>query len=480
MGIKASVSGIRGIVGESLHPPLLVHYTSAYARWLGRGRVAIGRDTRSSGPAIQRLVESVLLACGIDVIDLGIVPTPTLLLFVRQKELDGGILITASHNPIAWNALKLVKRGGRFLNEEDFAAFTQCLQNVCGAQETQAPDGLYKPAGLLGGITSDETALTLHADIFARAFPLLTLRRRKFRVAADPGNGAGARMNSLFLARLGCHAFHVHDDITGNFARPPEPRPEALAALSRLVTQEHCAVGFAQDPDADRLCLVDETGRALSEEMTLALSAWSYYLPRGRKNHAGQKKEGEPEHGKSDIVVNVSTSRYAADVARHYGRKCHLSKVGEANVLAVMTEKKAEFGGEGNGGVIYPLLNPCRDSFVGMFLILELIAAMRMPLSEIVARFHKEIAPPYTMLKDTCVFTGAMSGAYARIREECGRRGGAYTENTLDGLRLDFADGWVHLRESNTEPVVRIIAEANASARAKELVSMVKAVLREG
>jgi len=458
--IKASVSGIRGIVGESFTPPLVLRSTAAYARWLGKGRVAIGRDTRVSGFAIQNLAASALLACGIDVVDIGIVPTPTLLLFVRRHALDGGIMISASHNPIEWNALKLVKRGGLFLNQEDFAAFQEFWRE-------DAPEGVYKPARLFGNLACDEAAAAEHIDAIANTLSLETLRSRRFRVAADPGNGAGARMDTPFLTRLGCDVFQIHGEITGDFARPPEPRPDALGALSELVTRERCDVGFAQDPDADRLCVVDEKGRALSEEMTLALSAWAYYLSRERSSACE----------KGDIVVNVSTSRYAADIARHYGRQCHLSRVGEANVLALMMEKNAGFGGEGNGGVIYPLINPCRDSFVGISLILDLMAALRMPLSEIIEKFHKEIATPCTMIKEKCAFTGDMSLVSARIREDFRKFGEGCTENTMDGLRLDFADAWVHLRESNTEPVVRVIAEARDAARARDLVRIVKAAL---
>jgi phosphomannomutase len=471
-GIKASVSGIRGIVGESLTPPFIMRSVTAYARWLLKSsadtarQVALGRDTRASGVCIQQLVTSILLSCGIDVIDLGIVPTPTLLLYVRQKALDGGILITASHNPIEWNALKLVKRGGQFLNGQDFAAVSAYMQE-------EASDSLYMPARLLGRLIPDDTARALHVESFVQALPLGTIRLRKLRVAIDPGNGAGAVMDAQFLSRLGCSIHQVHGEITGDFARPPEPRPEVLGALSELVAREKCAVGFAQDPDADRLALVDENGTALSEEMTLALSAWAYYLP----DSHGKRQANDPEKG--DAVVNVSTSRYTADVARHFGKECHLAKVGEANVLAAMMEHSAGFGGEGNGGVIYPLLNPCRDSFVGMYCILKLITHMREPLSRIVEIFHRDIAPRYSMLKEKAEYSGDLKRVYAKLREACSARGESWSENLLDGLRMDFTDNWLHLRESNTEPAVRIIAEAKDAERARSLIGMARAALSE-
>jgi len=467
-GIKASVSGIRGIVGESLTPPVIMRSVTAFARWLAVSaggasgkRVAIGRDTRSSGVAIQGLAASLLLLYGIDVIDLGIVPTPTLLLYVRQKELDGGILVTASHNPIEWNALKLVKRGGQFLNEEDFAA-------VSRAMDEDAPATLYKSARLLGKLTSDPDAGAMHVESFVHTLPLDAIRLRKFKVAVDPGNGAGTVMDTLFLSRLGCTIFTVHGAITGDFERPPEPKPEALSALSELVVREKCAVGFAQDPDADRLALVDENGTALSEEMTLALSAWAYYLPqRGKKQ----------EYTSGDMVVNVSTSRSAAEVARHFGKECHLAKVGEANVLAAMIGHNAGFGGEGNGGVIFPVINACRDSFVGMYCILKLITLIREPLSRIVEKFHTDIAPRYTMLKEKAEYAGDLERVYTRLRKDCSARGESWTENRLDGFRMDFADGWLHLRESNTEPAVRIIAEAGDESRARDLIIMARSAL---
>jgi phosphomannomutase len=471
-GIKASVSGIRGIVGESLTPPFIMRAVAAYIRWLPPGaQVALGRDTRASGVWIQQLAASLLLSCGINVIDLGIVPTPTLLLYVRQKNLDGGILVTASHNPIEWNALKLVKRGGQFLNEQDFAEVAEWMRE-------DAPDNLdgfaalSKPVSLLGKMVTDDTARAMHVESFVQSLPLDIIRTRKFRVAVDPGNGAGTTMDALFFSRLGCSVRLLHGEITGGFERPPEPRPEVLSALADLVVREKCAVGFAQDPDADRLALVDENGTALSEEMTLALSAWAYYLP-GR----GRKPGAEP--GQGDMVVNVSTSRYAADVAIHFGKACHLAKVGEANVLAAMTLHNAGFGGEGNGGVIYPMLNPCRDSFVGLYCILKLITVMREPLSRIVEMFHQDIAPRYTMRKEKAAYTGDLARAYARLREACAAGGESWSENAMDGLRMDFADGWVHLRESNTEPAVRIIAEAANEQRAQALAAMARSALAE-
>ena len=428
--LKASVSGIRGIVGDTLTPEVVVSYTSAFSAWLGGGCVAVGRDTRVSGPLYQRIVEGVLSASGIDVIDIGIVPTPTLLQYVRENKLAGGVLLTASHNPVAWNALKLVKSGGAFLEQPDFEAVTALLDK----------DKAYTPVSGIGTFESDRDAAVSQAGLLIDRYGCGDIRKRAFTVAVDPGNGAGAVMDRMFLEKLGCRVVSVNEEITGDFSRPPEPRPDALAGLSALVKESGAVVGFAQDPDADRLCLVDEKGTPLSEELTLALCLQAFY------------KRG----GSGDVVVNMSTSRVNDDVAAAFGGKVHRSKVGEANVLGTMRDMDAPIGGEGNGGIIYPALNPCRDSFVGMMMVLDLLVIEDRPLSEIAADL-----PAYAMEKlklpvkgENAALQEALEEAFRGIGEE------SFSVNSLDGLRFDFSDGWIHLRESNTEPVMRLIAES--------------------
>ncbi|HPH02992.1 MAG TPA: phosphoglucosamine mutase [Spirochaetota bacterium] len=464
-GIKASVSGIRGVLGESLTPPVVLGYVNAYAGWLGKGTVAVGRDTRSHGTAIQEFVESVLMACGINVVDLGIVPTPTLLHYVRENGLDGGILVTASHNPIEWNALKLVKKGGLFLNQADFESLSKLFSDT-------VPKGLYKPAAGIGNKQVDDAAPVGHIEAFVLKCNIQNVRLRKFKVAIDPGNGAGARMDREFLVRMGCSVQMVHGEMTGGFERPPEPRPDALGDLCKLVVREHCQIGFAQDPDADRLCVVDETGTPLSEEMTLALSVWSWLMPKSRKEQAERA-----DQAKAPVVANISTSRMVADVARYYGHPFVTAKVGEANVLQTMKECAASIGGEGNGGVILPAINACRDSFVGMFLIMDLVTVMREPLSKVVEYFHEKIAPRYAMLKDKTSFSGDLATGLKRFRDACTKTGKSFEVTDIDGVRIDFEDGWVHLRESNTEPIVRVIAEAGTEARARQLVALARGAL---
>jgi len=444
--LKASVSGIRGIVGESLTPEVVVNYTAAFAAWLGPGAVAVGRDTRISGPLYQRLVEGTLAAAGIDVVDIGIVPTPTLLLYVREKGLAGGLLVTASHNPVEWNALKLVKAGGAFLEQDDFDALSRLLEQP--KRYTLAPG--------IGAFSRDQDAVSLQADLLLSNYDANAIRKNAFKVAFDPGNGAGAVMDRLFLGRLNCELVSVNESVTGHFSRPPEPGPDTLGGLAWLVQKSGAAVGFAQDPDADRLCLVDERGVPLSEELTLALCLLAYY------------KKG----GKGNVVVNMSTSRVNDDVAARFGASVSRSKVGEANVLGEMRRLQAPIGGEGNGGIIYPALNPCRDSFVGMLLLLDLLAMEGRPLSEIAGGL-----PLYFMEKIKLPVGGKVDyrGALVQAFRSAGE--GPMELNELDGLRFDFEAGWVHLRESNTEPVVRLIAESRDRKRMQRWVESAQQVI---
>lgn len=450
--LMASVSGIRGIVGESLTPPVILRYISAYSQWLGGGTVAVGRDTRKSGPMIQRLVEGLLLAHGVDVVNLGICPTPTLLHYVRTQGLDGGVLITASHNPILWNALKLVKKGGAFLNQQDLERFNTFL--AAGIDSHVA----YQSVSGVGTLQdAPRSPLENQINNYVELFDIRFIKQRKFRVAVDPGNGAGAVMDRLFLKRLGCQVFAVNEEITGDFGREPEPRPDALFQLGRLVKENNCQVGFAQDPDADRLCLVDEKGTPLSEEITLALAVLSFF---------GRKQTGT-------VVANVSTSRLVRDIARHNLAEYRQAPVGEANVLQEMQQCGAPIGGEGNGGVILPRLNPCRDSFVAMLLVLDLLARQKKPVSAIVANL-----PGYVMIKEKIALSpGDTQGLVGRVTKIFHGAGMQFEENGIDGIRLDFPEGWIHVRKSNTEPVVRVIAEGSDGTVVQKWINMVRAAL---
>lgn len=444
--LKASVSGVRGIVGDSFTPDVVTQYVQAFAGLTGKGgTVAVGRDTRSSGSGYLQLVAGVLSACGINVIDLGVCPTPTLLCYVRAKQLDGGVLITASHNPIAWNALKLVKAGGLFLNQTDF----ERLQKKLGGKSA------WVAAEESGSILSEPLAVDLHMNEIVLNYDIRYVKQRRFRVAYDPGNGAGTVMTRRFLKRLGAVTFGIHDEDTGGFEREPEPTPHALSDLAELTARNKCDLGIAQDPDADRLCLIDETGNALSEELTLALAAWGFYAAGGR----------------GDLAVNVSTSRMCCDIAEDYGYAVKLAPVGEANVLDVMHKEGCPFGGEGNGGVIFPDINPCRDSFTAALLVMDLIARTKRPLSQLAAEIDK-----YTMIKEK--LKSAPSDYQKRIVKAFKKEEMTFSENSVDGIRLDFAEGWIHLRPSNTEPVIRLIGEAENPTLLKTWIKTVKGALQ--
>ncbi|MCK4906494.1 MAG: phosphoglucosamine mutase [Spirochaetes bacterium] len=444
--LKASVSGIRGIIGESFTPPVIEAYVYSYCRWLKSGTVAVGRDGRKSGGMVQSLVQGALLANGINVIDIGICPTPTLLNYVREKGLDGGIIITASHNPIKWNALKLVKKGGIFLNKADFDIVSKNFKSK---------DRLYADINKIGLLCQDTEAVNIHIDSFIKKYDISHIKTKRYRVAVDPVNGAGSVMFESFLKRLGCNVFSVNDEITGFFSRPPEPRPGALSDLSKTVIDNKCVIGFAFDPDADRLCLVDENGTALSEEYTLALAILSFY----KRRNTG------------DISVNVSTTRLIDDIAAKNLTNVFRSQVGEANVLEEMKKRNAVIGGEGNGGVIYPALNPCRDAFVGMLLILDLLSRQKKTISTIVSEM-----PSYIMIKDKIILE-SVKGIKEKVKKVFSDADFVFKENNIDGIRLDFKTGWIHIRESNTEPVVRIIAEGTSKKEVSSWVSFVKEAL---
>ncbi len=445
-----SVSGIRGIIGDSFTPDVITKYLYGFAQFIGSGTIAIGRDNRKSGLMVQKLVESILQFNGLSVIDLGIIPTPLVLKYVKGHNLVGGIIVTASHNPIEWNALKLVKAGGLFLNQADFDKYMKIIASF----ETQKKQPVHKDVHKLGTYKKDETGVRAYLDDFTYKFDISKIKNRKFKVAYDPVNGAGAVMDKDFFIRLGCASFPINDEITGDFNRIAEPTPAVLDKLSEAVIKNKCDIGFAQDPDADRLVVVDEKGVPLSEELTLALSVDSL-VSRGMK--------------KLDVAINVSTSRLVEDIIGDRGTVFR-SAVGEANVFKMMQDKKAIIGGEGNGGVIYPHLNSCRDSFVGMALILDLIVSKKRELSNIVDEY-----PAYYMVKKKIELSSNSKNIEKKILNQFSKMD--FDIDKTDGIRLNFSDSWIHLRESNTEPVMRIIAEAKTKKVAQTLVKEAQATI---
>ncbi len=448
MSLKVSVSGIRGIWADSLDIRLLIDYTQAFGKYIlsQKGKkVLIGRDARPTGSMISSLVISVLNAQGIDTTDIGIVPTPTVLFGVRDREMDAGIIITASHNPVEWNALKFVKKGGVFTGEKDL---DQILSFLGKSIEEKNWDKI-------GRNHTDAGIPQAHKEKVLSKVDRDDIRKKKFSVILDPVNSAGSEIGSSLLQDLGCNLKVVNGEMHGRFDRGTEPTPANLKHLKSEILNFKADIGFALDPDADRLVLVDEKGEVLSEEMTLALSL-----------------EAVLSRTPGDVVINMSTSRMNADIAEKYGSKCFRTKVGEANVVEGIFAHQALIGGEGNGGVIYPTINTGRDSLTGMALILEYLARTGMTLSEAAVSL-----PHYIMRKEKYDWKGDLNVLYKTIETAFP---GAQVDK-LDGLRLDWRENgqeaWIHIRPSNTEPVVRLIGEAPHEGILTQAFAKVKSLL---
>jgi phosphomannomutase len=431
-----SVSGVRGRVGEALTPEVMATYAAGFGAW-AKGVVVVGRDSRVSGPMFHRVVIAALQSVGCDVIDVGIAPTPTIQLAVEDHHAAGGLAITASHNPIEWNALKFIAPSGLFLSAEEGASMRE-------ATARGIPRATWDR---LGHVRTDDAAIARHIEkiVALPYFDIERLRQRRFHVALDCVRGAGGAIMPALLERLGCRVTAINLETDGRFPRSPEPVAENLGDLERLVRDSGADVGFAVDPDVDRLALVDELGRAIGEDYTLALAAGAVLRRR-----------------KGPIVTNLSTSRVVDDAATAAGVEVIRAPVGEVNVAIRMRDTGAPVGGEGNGGVIVSELHLGRDAPVGAALILQLLADDGIRLSEIVAG-----RPRYAIVKDKLDRpAGDLHGVYTALRRTFPDAG----VNTEDGIRFAWADRWVHVRPSGTEPIVRVIAEAPTLGAARELV----------
>jgi len=449
--LMISVSGIRGLVGTDLTPEIVTRYAGALGAWArssansglsSPAAVVLGRDARTSGPMFARAATAGLMSVGVDVIDLDIVPTPTVQLAVEHHRAAAGLILTASHNPIEWNALKFVGSDGIFLDAEAGSAVRELAER--GPPRANW-DGI-------GKVQKDPEAITRHLDAIL-ALPVLdvgAIRKRRFKVALDCVRGAGATAIVPLLERLGCEVHGINLETDGLFPRPPEPIPENLGDLSRLVRETGAAIGLAIDPDVDRLALVDETGRAIGEDYTLAFAVAA--VLDGRISTAETPT----------VVVNLSTSLVVEDAARSRGARFVRAPVGEANVARVIRDEGALIGGEGNGGVMLPALHIGRDAPLGVALILHLLAATGVTLSQLVAA-----APRYTIVKAKGPRGPELRPLYDRLRQSFPDA----TADERDGLRLSWHDRWLHVRPSGTEPIVRLIAEAPSSADAEALVA---------
>jgi phosphomannomutase len=440
-GLMVSVSGIRGRVGEALTPEVVARYAAAFGAWsIGRGssrQVVVGRDSRVSGPMFHRIVVGTLQLVGCDVIDIGLTTTPGCQLAVEHHHAAGGLMLSASHNPIEWNALKLIGSSGLFLEAAEGAAMRALV-------EQGTPHASWDR---IGRVIEDAGVAARHVDTVL-AIPYIAvagIKARRFKVALDCVRGAGATVMPLLLERLGCEVVAINMEPDGRFPREPEPIPENLGELERLVRESGADIGLAVDPDVDRLALVADGGRAIGEDYTLALAARVVL-----------------RHRRGPLVTNLSTSLVVEDAARTAGVEAVRAPVGEVNVAVRMRELHASIGGEGNGGVILPEVHLGRDAPIGAALVLQLLLEEGRPLSAIVGSL-----PRYVIVKDKLPRPNAsLDAVYAALRS-------AFPDATADmqdGLRLAWADRWVHVRPSGTEPIVRVIAEAPDEASARELV----------
>ncbi|MBR3435799.1 MAG: phosphoglucosamine mutase [Bacteroidales bacterium] len=457
MSLIKSISGIRGTIGgkpgDGLSPIDVVKFTTAFATFLKnrtgkRLTLVVGRDARMSGDMVDRLVVGTLLGMGVDVIETGLSTTPTTEMAVINKHADGGIIITASHNPKHWNALKLLNERGEFIDAAEGAEVLRLAES----------DELkYADVDDLGTLREDYTTIDQHIEkvLKLKLVDREEIRHAGFRVAVDAVNSTGGLAIPRLLRALGVQdVVELNCNPTGNFAHNPEPIPENLTDISRVVRENKCDLGIVVDPDVDRLALVCENGEMFGEEYTL-VSVADYVL----QNTPG------------NTVSNLSSSRALRDVTHRYaGCEYNAAAVGEVNVTTLMRQTGAVIGGEGNGGVIYPELHYGRDALVGVALFLTLLAKKGLEMSEL-----RKTYPEYVISKNRIELNEGMDvdGLLKRLAEKYSADPTCKV-TTIDGVKIDFEDGWVHLRKSNTEPIIRIYSEANTEVRASELALQVK------
>jgi len=436
-----STSGIRGIVGAGLDPLLATAYGAAFGTLLRKGKVVVGRDSRPSGDMLVQAVTAGLTSVGIDVVQIGIVPTPTVEIAVKKLKAAGGICVTASHNPAPWNALKFFNDRGEFITPAQYKKLDAVFNSGRFA---------YKPAAKLGRIerqgqwVDEHVRMTLAAKAVSRA----AVKRRRFKVVVDAINGAGSVALPRLLRSLGATVAEINCRGDGDFVHEPEPIPANLAQLGRAVRRHKADIGMACDPDADRLALVDEKGRPIGEELTLAIAV-------------KQVLSGVT----GPTVINLSTSKATADVARGMGSRVYYAKVGESNVVAMMNRKGAVIGGEGNGGVIYPSFHAGRDALVAAALVLSHLATAKMDFSGLV-----ETLPIYYTIKSKARLPGDFQVRLSRFEKNLASRLiGRARLDRRDGLRFDFDRGWLQIRSSNTEPIFRLIVETDDASLSRAL-----------
>ncbi len=435
--LMTGVSGVRGVFGDSLDPANAMRFAARFGEFMthyslnpareGKPKIVVGRDSRTTGIAMLNCVSAALLGVGCDVIDLGIVSTPTVLLNVKKHSAQGGISITASHNPPQWNAMKFVDGDGMFLAAQKAADFLGSIEEEIAWKDWQN----------VGALSQDEDAIRHHIEkvLDIPWLNLQKIRERKFRVVVDSVNGAGGLISPLLLKELGCEVVSINGSPTGIFAHPAEPQAVNLEQLEVEVRRQQADLGFATDPDVDRLAIVDEHGVCIGEEYSVAL-AELFILPKA----------------KGDIVVNLSSSMLSDYIAKQFGVKVHRTKVGEINVGKKMLERGSPVGGEGNGGIICPAVNYTRDAVAGMALILGLLAETGKTLSEIVAELPRYHFAKGKLELEPSQMDKAMQRAQEALQD--------YEIDLQDGVKATASDHWIHIRKSGTEPIIRVYVES--------------------
>ena len=458
MTLIKSISGIRGTiggeVGENLTPIDIVKFTIAYTRFIAskneakRLKIVVGRDARISGEMVNDIIEGTLLGCGADVINVGLCTTPGTEMAVITHKADGGIIITASHNPKQWNALKLLNEKGEFLNDKEG-------KQVLALAEQE--DFLFPDVDTIGKVVLREDFNPTHIEqvLALKLVDVEKVKARKFKVVVDAVNSIGGVVIPALLEKLGCEVVKINCEPNGHFAHNPEPLPQNLTEISEVIVREGADLGVVVDPDVDRLALVNEDGTMFGEEYTLVAVA-DYIL----------------SHTKGNTCSNLSSSRALSDITKAHGGEYAASAVGEVNVVTKMKEVGAVIGGEGNGGVIYPELHYGRDALVGVALFLTYLAELNIPMTELRKKY-----PAYFASKNKIELTPAIDvdKVLATVKERYAHE----QVNDIDGVKIDFAEHWVHLRKSNTEPIIRIYVEAKSQEFADEVAQQFIAEIQE-
>jgi phosphomannomutase len=458
MTLIKSISGIRGTIGgvhgENLTPIDAVNFGCAYGQWLTnknpntKNKVIIGRDARTSGEMIQNLVQFSLISMGIDIIDLGLSTTPTVELMVKKYKADGGIIITASHNPTQWNALKLLNENGEFLNSNEGKLIVDYSQNK---------NFTFSQVNDLGALTKENQSMKQHIDsvLNLNLVNVENIKSKKLKIVVDAVNSTGGIIVPKFLNKLSVEVIKLYCEPNGNFPHNPEPLKDNLKDLSNKVIETGADLGIAIDPDVDRLVFICENGEVFGEENTLVACS-DYILSKTPGN----------------TVSNLSSSRALHDITLKHNQNHYYSAVGEVNVIEKMKEVNAVIGGEGNGGIIYPESHYGRDAIVGIGLFLSLFCERELSASNLLNTF-----PKYIMVKEKINLSKSIN--IDKIFNQIAEKYKNEKIDLIDGIRIDFIDSWVQLRKSNTEPIIRIYSEAKSEERSNNLISEIKTLIKE-